>query len=414
MSDQDVTSTRRPRRRTPPGGPSRVLGPLAGRRAKWVVAGLALAASGVFLGVAGEAEPVSDTAASLPADAESARAADVQESLPSSGVSPAIAVFTREDGSALEEADLAAVGEATGRGLEVALPLLEEAGLDAPAPGGEPGGQPGGEEGGEPGGAPSGPQVSEDGTTALSAVPLPADLPAEELGTHRRGAAHRPARRPAGRPAGRRHRRPGLRRRHRCGVRRRRHHPARLHRRHRRGAAAHHLPQPVAVAGAPHRRGPRRPGRRQAARRPQPGHRPARRRRRHRDHLGARVRRRHQLRAAADRPLPRGAAARGGPARGDAPRARVRGAGDPRQRRHGDPGPARARPGRRPVRPLARLRRGRRHHRRAGLRAPGAAGRDGAVRPPAVLAVRPEGGPGRPDPHRRLVAGRRRSSRAAR
>ena len=165
------------------GWPAGLLGPLAGRRAKWVVAGLALAASGVFLGVAGEAEPVSDTAASLPADAESARAADVQESLPSSGVSPAIAVFTREDGSALEEADLAAVGEATGRGLEVAVPLLEEAGLDAPAPGGEQGGQPGGEEGGQPGGAPSGPQVSEDGTTALSAVPLPADLPGDELGS---------------------------------------------------------------------------------------------------------------------------------------------------------------------------------------------------------------------------------------
>ena len=146
MSDQDVTSTHRPAAPHTTGWPSRILGPLAGRRAKWVVAGLALAASGVFLGVAGEAEPVSDTAASLPADAESARAADVQESLPSSGVSPAIAVFTREDGSALQEADLAAVGEATGRGLDVALPLLEEAGLEGPAPGGEAGGQPGGEQ----------------------------------------------------------------------------------------------------------------------------------------------------------------------------------------------------------------------------------------------------------------------------
>lgn len=178
----------------PVGTAGRVLGPLAGRRLKWAVVAVAVACSGAFLALGGEAEPVANTAASLPDDAESARAAAVQAGLPSSGVSPAIAVFTREDGEALDDADLAAVGEATGRGLEVALPLLEEAGLDAAqggapaegAPGeGAPGegapaqGAPGG---GAPGGPPSGPQVSEDGTTALGVVPLPADVPDGQLG----------------------------------------------------------------------------------------------------------------------------------------------------------------------------------------------------------------------------------------
>lgn len=160
----------------PVGTAGRVLGPLAGRRAKWAVVAVAVAASGAFLALGGEAEPVSTTAAALPDDAESARAAALQAELPSSGVSPAIAVFTREDGDALDAADLAAVGEATGRGLEIALPLLEDAGLGAPAPEG------GAAPGGAPGGAPDGPQVSEDGGTALAVVPLPADLPDAQNG----------------------------------------------------------------------------------------------------------------------------------------------------------------------------------------------------------------------------------------
>lgn len=163
----------------PVGRAGRVLGPLAGRRVKWAVVAVAVAVSGAFLALGGEAEPVANTAASLPDDAESARAAAVQAGLPSSGVSPAIAVFTREDGEALDDADLAAVGEATGRGLEVALPLLEEAGLragqGAPPADGAPGGA-------APGGPPAGPQVSEDGTTALGIVPLPADVPDGQLG----------------------------------------------------------------------------------------------------------------------------------------------------------------------------------------------------------------------------------------
>lgn len=169
----------------PVGRAGRVLGPLAGRRVKWAVVAVAVAVSGAFLALGGEAEPVANTAASLPDDAESARAAAVQAGLPSSGVSPAIAVFTREDGEALDDADLAAVGEATGRGLEVALPLLQEAGLDAgqggaPADGGAPAEGAPGE--GAPGGRPAGPQVSEDGTTALGVVPLPADVPDGQLG----------------------------------------------------------------------------------------------------------------------------------------------------------------------------------------------------------------------------------------
>ena len=48
------------------------------------------------------------------------------------------------------------------------------------------------------------------------------------------------------------------------------------------------------------------------------------------DHVGPRARRRHRLRAAARRPLPRGAAPQHRQARGDADRARIGRAGDPR------------------------------------------------------------------------------------
>ena len=52
------------------------------------------------------------------------------------------------------------------------------------------------------------------------------------------------------------------------------------------------------------------------------------------------VRRRHRLRAAADRPLPRGAAPPRRPPRGHGGGAGPRRPGDHRQRRHRDPGPA--------------------------------------------------------------------------
>jgi len=157
----------------PTGWPARVLGPLVGRRVKWAVVLLAVLVSGGVLTLAGEAEPVSTTAASLPDDAESARAAAAREQLPSSGISPAIAVFVREDGE-LDQDDLAAVQAAAGRTLAVAGEVLagsqdEGAATDPPA--------------GQPlAGDPTAPQVSQDGSTALVVVPLRADLADAELG----------------------------------------------------------------------------------------------------------------------------------------------------------------------------------------------------------------------------------------
>jgi RND superfamily putative drug exporter len=158
----------------PTGWPARVLGPLVGRRVKWLVVLLAVLVSGGVLALAGEAEPVSTTAAALPDDAEAARAAAAREQLPSSEVSPAIAVFSREDGE-LTEDDLAAAQEAAGRALAVAGDVLARSADGAGAPAGPPAGQPGAQD-------PTAPQVSEDGTTALVVIPLPADLADAELG----------------------------------------------------------------------------------------------------------------------------------------------------------------------------------------------------------------------------------------
>ncbi len=154
------------------GWPARVLGPLVGRRAKWVVVVLAVLVSGAALGLAGEAEPVSTTAAVLPDSAESARAAAARDLLPSSGVSPAIAVFTREDGE-LDQDDLAAVQSAGDRAQTVAADVLARSQDEGSTPAGPPAG----------GSEPVPPQVSEDGSTALVVIPLPADLADAELGT---------------------------------------------------------------------------------------------------------------------------------------------------------------------------------------------------------------------------------------
>ncbi len=154
------------------GWPARVLGPLVGRRAKWVVVLLAVLVSGAALGLAGEAEPVSTTAAALPDSAESARAAVARAQLPTSGVSPAIAVFVREDG-ALDEQDLAGIQAAGDRALAVAAEVMARTADEGGAPAGPP---PGSSE-------PIPPQVSEDGSTALVVIPLPADLADAELGT---------------------------------------------------------------------------------------------------------------------------------------------------------------------------------------------------------------------------------------
>ena len=132
----------------------RALGRLTGPRSKWVVVVLALLVSGAAFAFAGEAAPVSTTAASLPASAEAARAAALRDSLPSSGIAPAVVVYTRAGGT-LGQADVQAVQESRDRGVAAVTEW-------APS--------------GIPGSAAIPPQVSQDGSTALAVVPLRADL----------------------------------------------------------------------------------------------------------------------------------------------------------------------------------------------------------------------------------------------
>ena len=145
----------------------RALGAIVGPRSKWVVVALALVASGAAFSFAGEPAPVSTTAASLPATAEAARASALRDSLPSSGVSPAIVVYSRTDGT-LSRADVQAVQGSGDRGVAAVTRW-------APSAAAAPGAGPGAEGGAIP------PRVSEDGSTALVVVPLRADLPDDEV-----------------------------------------------------------------------------------------------------------------------------------------------------------------------------------------------------------------------------------------
>jgi RND superfamily putative drug exporter len=146
----------------PPGahGPftaiGRALGTVATPRSKWVVVVLTLLVSGAAFAFAGDPAPVSTTAASLPASAEAARAAALRETLPTSGVSPAIVVYTRNSGS-LGEAEVRAVQQSRDRAVTAVGPWAP--GASAPIP----------------------PQLSEDRSTALVVVPLRADLADDEV-----------------------------------------------------------------------------------------------------------------------------------------------------------------------------------------------------------------------------------------
>jgi RND superfamily putative drug exporter len=103
---------------------------------------------------------------SLPDSAESAQVAALQDSLPASGVAPAILVVSRSDGR-LSEADQRAVAEAVRRGATA----VADAGAAPPSSG---------EQGGPPAGAQ--PRVSEDGSTALALVVLSTDVSDETTG----------------------------------------------------------------------------------------------------------------------------------------------------------------------------------------------------------------------------------------
>jgi RND superfamily putative drug exporter len=81
---------------------------LVGRRLSWLVVVVAILFSGAFLGSGVEAESSDGSTANLPTDAESARAAQLQDRLGTSEFTPAIVVLDR-GGEPLTAADRAAV-----------------------------------------------------------------------------------------------------------------------------------------------------------------------------------------------------------------------------------------------------------------------------------------------------------------
>jgi len=109
-------------------------------RRSWVWLLLVVAAAGALMGLAGASDTASQSPVSLPASAESARAAQLAAGFPGGDRAPVILVVTRADGGVLTPEDQAA-GEAA-RGRVGAAPLV----------------------------------VSEDGKAALAAAPLDSGL----------------------------------------------------------------------------------------------------------------------------------------------------------------------------------------------------------------------------------------------
>lgn len=159
------------------GPAARALGALATPRTKWATVVLALLVSGAAFAFAGEPAPVSTTAASLPASAEAARAAVLRDGLPSSGVSPAVVVYTR-DGASFDAGALRAVEQSRDRGT-AAVSAWAPASQDAGSGSGGSGGSPAQGAAAGAGGIP--PLVSDDGSTALVIVPLRADLADDDV-----------------------------------------------------------------------------------------------------------------------------------------------------------------------------------------------------------------------------------------
>lgn len=127
-----------------------VAGLVTGRVTGRIVVAIAILLSGLALALGGTPEVGDDPTGSPPPDAESSRAADLIDQLPASDVQTALVVFAR-DGEALTGEDRAAI--ATARGAFAATAL---------------------------GGRVAPPVVSQDGSTALVAVPLPGDLSEED------------------------------------------------------------------------------------------------------------------------------------------------------------------------------------------------------------------------------------------
>jgi len=81
---------------------------VTGRRSVWAVLALAVAASGLLIGLAPGLKVSDDPTAGLPASAPSTTVAQLQEQLPSGQLNPALVVYSRPGGT-LTDADLAAV-----------------------------------------------------------------------------------------------------------------------------------------------------------------------------------------------------------------------------------------------------------------------------------------------------------------
>lgn len=110
------------------------------RRLSWVLAVLVVVVSGALMGLLGGDDSSSRSPVPVPDSAESARADAVRAQFPGGDEVPAIIVITRDDGARLDPADLAAIQQKWRA------------------------------------------QVSEDGTAALTVVPLNADLTGFALG----------------------------------------------------------------------------------------------------------------------------------------------------------------------------------------------------------------------------------------
>ena len=225
----------------------------------------------------GQAESPATGTAALPNGTDSRAAAELRDQLPQDEGSAAVVVYSSDRPSRL-----------------TSWPSVEERARTLPGVTGAP------------------PVVAEDGTAATVFVPV------DDQGCRRdRRRRHRPARRRQGGPPRGAHR-PG----HRSGghpgrprrrLRRRELPPARGHGIRRRDPARHHLPQPVPLARAAHRRRRRRPAGRRARHPHARGLRRALGRVDDRHPVGAGLRCGHRLRAAAHQPLPRRAADHAGP-----------------------------------------------------------------------------------------------------
>lgn len=162
-----------------PRGPWATLGRLVSGGTSWIllVLALALSAGAMFVG---SAEGGASGPDSLPASAESAQVEELLRTFPDSGETPAIAVFSRTDGGALTQEDLAAADEARQRMMDVDRGVASE-----PAPSIPPQGTAAPPEAaeatqrGDIGPPPITP--APDGGAAIATIPLDAELTGLDL-----------------------------------------------------------------------------------------------------------------------------------------------------------------------------------------------------------------------------------------